>query len=205
MPVKIIELPPATQLKNADVIPASQIYSGNRDTYSLTLEQLTNFVNTGPYAAIESLRTSGGGDLTSQINALKSYVNTNFVHLSGDTMTGSLDLSGANLKRFSANIVKVTGNTLLNQTHNGCIILVEKTPRSSSDDRVEIQIAQNTLPIGFNVLLIQTGETQVKVTCPLGGVLIKNPDSALSTRQTYSQINLCMIDTNLVWVTGDMV
>lgn len=205
MPVKIIDLPSATTVTNADLLPATQVYSGNRDTYKLSMEQIVNFANIGPYEAIESLKNQSLANNASGLASLKQHVDTDFVHLSGDIMTGNLDLSGNKLNRFSANIIEVTANTVLDNSHNGSIILVTKT-RVNADDRVELQIpAAGTLVTGFNILVIQNGTTQVKITNPVGGITIASADNSLSTRQQYSQINLCVLKSNLVWISGDLV
>lgn len=202
MPVKIINLPAATEVKNSDLLPASQEYPNvDRDTYKISVQQLKNFINSDISQNIQNIINQS----SSTISNFALNADTRYVNVSGDTMTGSLDLSGNMLKRFKPNIIVVTTNTILtNDLHNGAIILGNKA-RTNIDDRLELQINPNSVSEGFNALLIQIGDCQLKVTNPQGGITIANPDDALSTRTKYSQINLCLIQPTLAWVTGDMV
>jgi hypothetical protein len=209
MGVKIVDLPaiPAT-LKNEDLFPVSEDNSGVRDTYKISAQSVASFINTGPYQAIADLESRLGGSTNTYITNLSSFVSNNFVHLSGDTMQGDLNLASYKIKQFSGDITTITTETFLTSAHNGKIILVEKSPKVNPDDRVLLKIDNNTLPLGFNALIIQTGDIQAKITNPDTNVDLVNADNSLSTRQKYSQMNVCVIkkgSRDMVWISGDIV
>jgi len=209
MGVKIVDLPaiPAV-LKNEDLFPVSEDNSGFRDTYKISAQSVASFVNTGPYQAISDLETRLRNSNNTSITNLENFLTSNYLPLSGGTMTGDIDLNANKIKRFSGDIISITSDTFLNATHNGKIILVEKSPRVTPDDRVLLKINNTTLPLGFNALVIQTGEIQAKVANPDTNVDLVNADNSLSTRQKYSQMNVCVIKKgtrDMVWLSGDIV
>jgi hypothetical protein len=200
MGIKITELDSVNVIKSSDELPLSQD-NGNssRTTFKVNTSQLANFININPNKRIDDLSALVSGTNTIDPSLLNKYL-----PLSGGTMTGFIDLSGNNLKRFSANIITVTDNTTLTDIHNGAIMMVNKPSSNNPDDRVLVQVPTNLLT-GFNVLIIQTGGMQVKITKSDNSITLANPDNALSTRRQYAQINLCMLSPTLAWVTGDMV
>lgn len=202
MGIKITELPQITTPKSTDEFPTSQdngLNDSSRTTYKISLGQLQTYINAAPNTRIDQLESSVGS-----FNSFDSNLLNKYLPLSGGMMTGNIDLSGKQINRFSAKIVEVTDSVTLNETHNGCILLVNKNGLVTPDDRVNVQVPLN-LGIGFNVLVIQIGEIQVKITKADNSITLANPDDALSTRQKYSQINLAVIKQNLIWITGDMV
>lgn len=209
MGVKIVDLPsiPDT-LKNADYFPVSEENSGTRDTYKITAQSVASFVNTGPYTAIANLRTELNNGNGTSLAGLSSYIETHYLHLSGDTMKGDINLSSYKIKNFSGDIETISTETFLTSAHNGKIILVEYNTKTSPDDRVLLKINNGTLALGFNALVIQTGDVQAKVSNPDTNVDLVNADNSLSTRQKYSQMNICVIKTgtrDVVWLSGDLV
>jgi len=209
MGVKIVDLPaiPAT-LKNEDLFPVSEDNSGTRDTYKISAQSVASFVNTGPYQAISDLETRLGSSGNTNISNLQNFLISNYLPLSGGTMRGDLDLQSNKLKHFSGEITTITTETFLTSAHNGMIILVQKSPIVTPDDRVLLKINNGTLPLGFNALVIQTGDIQAKISNPDTNVDLVNADSSLSTRQKYSQMNVCVIKKgtrDMVWLSGDIV
>lgn len=200
MGIKITELPPISQIKTSDEFPTTQDNGDDsRTTFKVSIQQLKTFINQDTNTRIDQLETSVGS-----VNPLDPSTLNKYLPLSGGMMTGNIDLSGNKMNRFSANIINVSDNLTLNETHNGSIINVSKASSNNPDDRVVITVPLNLI-VGFNVLIIQTGDMQVKVIKADNGVTLATPDGALSTRKKYSQINLAIIQNNVAWITGDMV
>ena len=139
------------------------------------------------------------------ITNLKNSVQTNYYNLTGTPLQADLNVNNYQLHKFSAKIIKFTSDTFLTQEHNGCILLFERFSQTDADDRIYAKINQNTLSVGFNVMIIQTGDVQVKISNPDTFVSLLNSDASLSSRIKYSQINLCSIENNKVWISGDIV
>ena len=177
MGIKIIELSAANIITDTDLLPISQATSTSRDTNKVTASVLKSYVNDG---------------INKKVNDLEDIINANyidpdivnrFVELSGDTMT-------------------------LSAGHNGSIIMINRPAGVGETDPIaNVTISDSPkLPSGFNVMLIQTGNSKVKVSTT-GTVDLTQSDGALYTRKKYSQINLCVIKQNpyTVWLSGDMV
>ena len=205
MGVKIVELSAANAISDSDLLPTSQFINNTRDTYKVTVGDLETYVN---YSVNTKLT-----ELEGAINA--NYINpavfNTFVKLSGDTMTGNLDLNGNNTQNFSANIVEYTDSITLSSGHNGYIILMNRPVGvGETDPKAIVTIADlPVLPNGFNVMIIQIGDSKVKIVnsgAPTAPLFLQS-DGALYTRKKYSQINVCVLSRNpyLVWLSGDMV
>ena len=209
MGVKIVDLPPIPGvLKNEDLFPVSEDNSGVRDTYKITAQSVASFVNTGPYQAISDLENRLRSSNNNSITNLQQFLTSNYLPLSGGSMRGDINLESNKLKQFSGDITTITTETFLTSAHNGKILLVEKSPRVTPDDRVLLKVNKGALPLGFNALVIQTGDIQAKISNPDTNVDLVNADSSLSTRQKYSQMNVCVIKTgtrDMVWISGDIV
>jgi hypothetical protein len=190
MGTKIVDLTHAPSVENADLIPLSKVVGTTRNTYNTSISELGDFITADVYDTISQLTTTVGGA---------------YLPLAGGTMKGDLDLDNNYIKKFKAFVTTITADTTLLSSHNGSILMVEKSPQVLPDDRVLLTVPKDTLPIGFNVLIIQTGDIQAKIVKGDPSVTLANPDNSLSTRQKYSQINLCIIKNNFAWITGDMV
>jgi hypothetical protein len=73
MGIKIINLPQTTTVNHVDYIPVSQNIGGSRQTYKMTIAQLSGFMFTNTNKALKDLKTSS---------------NSTYIHLTGDQMTG---------------------------------------------------------------------------------------------------------------------
>jgi len=112
------------------------------------------------------------------------------------------------IKNFTANVIVIKDITTLKLTykeHNGQILFLEKTASVGSTDKIVVQINQNQLIGGFNCVIIQGGTQQIKISTTDKNIFLLNPDNKYTTRKQYSQINLCMIDSSRMWVSGDLV
>lgn len=205
MGIKIIELSAANAIKNDDYLPISQKDSNiddTRNTYKITTDQIKQYVI---------------GEVNSKLSNLQNLADTlgvdpnifnNFVELSGDTMTGNLNMDGYEIQNFSANIIEYSDSITLSAGHNGSIILMNRPVSSGEvDPKATVTIDETPkLPNGFNVMIIQIGDSQVKMS-KNGNVELTQSDNALLTRKKYSQINLCVLQQTpyTIWMSGDMV
>lgn len=202
MGIKIVELSAANTITDNDLLPISQVTSTSRDTNKVTASVLKNYINDAVNKKINDLEN------TIDNNYIDKDVLTRYVELSGDTMTGNLNMNGNEIQNFSAIILEYTSSITLSAGHNGCIIMMDRTPLSGETAPIaNVTISDSPkLPTGFNVMLIQTGDSKVKISTS-GIVNITQSDGALFTRKKYSQINLCVLKQNpyTIWLSGDMV
>jgi len=203
MGIKIIQLSAANVIKDDDLLPISQSTATEaRDTNKVTTAALKAYVNAGLQAKIN--------DLTNNIDSysIDPALFSSYVHLSGDIMTGNLNMDGNQIQNFSAIINEYTNSITLSAGHNGSIILMNRPVGSGeTDPMATVTISDSPkLPEGFNVMIVQIGDSKVKIT-KLGTVILTQSDDALYTRKKYSQINLCVLkeDPYTVWLSGDMV
>jgi len=202
MGTKIVQLPPAPTLEPDDLIPISKIVDSVRDTYKTTANDLSNFITADILEIIDNNNTNNNNTINN--------LNSKFLPLTGGTMAGDINLNNKKITKFSGDIKTVTGDIFLTQDYNGSIILVNKSPLVTPDDRVLLKINVDTLKIGFNALIIQTGDVQAKIGNPDGKVDLVNADKSLSTRTKYSQMNVVVIENqagvkDTVWLSGDIV
>lgn len=205
MGIKIIELSAANTIKSDDYLPISQKDSfsvDTRNTYKISTEQIKQYVNADVNNKLSNLQ-----GLADTLGVDPNIFN-NFVELSGDTMTGNLNMSGYEIQNFSANIIEYSDSITLSAGHNGSIILMNRPVSSGEvDPKVLVTINETPkLPNGFNVMIIQTGDSQVKMS-KTGNVLLTQSDNSLYTRKKYSQINICVLQQTpyIIWMSGDMV
>jgi hypothetical protein len=202
MGIKIVELSGANVITNSDLLPISQQTPTSRDTNKVSTAALKAYVNADVNKKLN--------DLENEIdkNYIDPVVLTTYVELSGDTMTGNLNMNGNEIQNFSAIILEYTNSITLSAGHNGSIIMMNRTPLVGETAPIaNVTISDSPkLPTGFNVMLIQTGDSKVKLSTS-GTVIVTQSDGALYTRKKYSQINLCVIKQNpyTVWLSGDMV
>lgn len=205
MGIKIIELSAANTIKSDDFLPISQkddVLADSRNTYKISTAQIKNYINADVNKKLSDLQ--GLADTL----GLDPDIYNKFVELSGDTMTGNLNMSGYEIQNFSANIIEYTDSITLSAGHNGSILLLNRPVSSGEIDPKAIVTINETpkLSNGFNVMIIQTGDSQVKIS-KSGNVLLTQSDNAILTRKKYSQINLCVIQQTpyTIWMSGDMV
>lgn len=202
MGIKIVELSAANTITDNDLLPISQATTTSRDTNKVTASVLKNYINDAVNKKINDLEN------TIDNNYIDKDVLTRYVELSGDTMTGNLNMNGNEIQNFSAIILEYTSSITLSAGHNGSIIMMNRTPLSGETAPIaNVTISDSPkLPTGFNVMLIQTGDSKVKVSTS-GTVEVTQSDGALYTRKKYSQINLCVLKQNpyTIWLSGDMV
>lgn len=205
MGIKIIELSAANAIKNDDYLPISQKDSNiddTRNTYKITTDQIKQYVIGEVNRKLSNLQ-----NLADTLGVDPNIFN-NFVELSGDTMTGNLNMDGYEIQNFSANIIEYSDSITLSAGHNGSIILMNRPVSSGEvDPKATVTIDETPkLPNGFNVMIIQIGDSQVKMS-KNGNVELTQSDNALLTRKKYSQINICVLQQTpyTIWMSGDMV
>jgi hypothetical protein len=147
---------------------------------------------------IRPLEASPKSYVDTQISNLRASTATGFVQLSGDTMTGSLDLNSNELRRFSAKVVEKGADFTLTNDMNGSVILVD------SSAQVIFTVAAGTLTKGFNAVILQMGDGNAKISTS-GSVTIINVNNAVKTRKKFAQMNICVVRPNVVWIAGDII
>jgi len=202
MGIKIIELSAANTITDTDLLPISQATSTSRDTNKVTASILKGYVNGGVTQKLNNLEN------TITQNYIDPDIFNTFVELSGDTMTGNLDMGGKEIQNFSAIILEYSSSITLSSGHNGSIIMINRPAGVGETDPIALVTISDSpkLPNGFNVMLVQIGDSKVKIGTS-GTVILTQSDNALYTRKKYSQINLCVLKQNpyTVWLSGDMV
>jgi hypothetical protein len=202
MGIKIVELSAANTITDTDLLPISQATSTSRDTNKVTASILKGYVNGGVTQKLNDLEN------TITQNYIDPDIFNTFVELSGDTMTGNLDMGGKEIQNFSAIINEYTDSITLSAVHNGSIILINRLAGVGETDPIALVTISDSpkLPNGFNVMLVQIGDSKVKITTS-GTVSLTQSDGSLYTRKKYSQINLCVLKQTpyTVWLSGDMV
>jgi hypothetical protein len=201
MGIKIEDLNKIQKIKGDSVFPLTQNIGGtDRKTLKATTDQLKDFIN---FENLDILN-----DLEDEINNKKidTSLFDRLLRKDGSkSMFGDLQMNNSTVINYSARILKITDNYTLKAEDNSLVILVDK-PNLTNDpnNRVEIIINENTLPIGFNIIIIQLADTQIKIT-KTGSVELWNPDNYFVSRGKFSSINVCVLKQNKIWVVGDLV
>ena len=84
--------------------------------------------------------------------------------------------------------MSITSATTLASTHNGKVLICNK----SSD--FTLTIPEDTLPVGFNCLIVQIGNGEVTLAAASGNVTINNRNSHTKTANTWAIMTLICID-----------
>ena len=200
MGIRIDELNSGIKLNDSDVMPLSQdIGNDERKTLKATVLQISDAFNADNLNRIN--------DLTDQTNddKIDKTIFERFLPVNGSKpMTGDLYMDSSTVTRYSAKILSYTDNFTLTQDLNTSVILVDKAnPTGDSKNKVSITVAPNTLNVGYNVILIQSGDTSVEILSS-NGLELWNADGLRTTRGKYSLINLCILKPNTVWLFGDV-
>ena len=201
MGIKIHDLNDGINVKDSDLFPLSQdIGNSQRKTLKATALQIKDTFN--------AELSSGMNTLSSEIDDTKidKTIFNNFLPTNGSkSMNGDLYMdSGSTVSKYSAKIISYTDNFTLYQNLNTSVVLVNKSnPTGNSSNKVSVTINPNTLDVGFNLILIQTGDTVVQILSS-AGIEIWNADGLRTTRGKYSLINLCVLKPNKIWLFGDV-
>jgi len=102
--------------------------------------------------------------------------------------TGETDFDGNPIANFSASTVSITSATTLASTHNGKVLICNK----SSD--FTLTIPEDTLPVGFNCLIVQIGNGEVTLAAASANVTVNNRNSHTKTANTWAIMTLICID-----------
>ena len=99
-----------------------------------------------------------------------------------------MDFNGNAIEDFTASIPsEITGATTLAASHNGQVLICN----SSSDFALTVPV--NTLPKGFNCLIVQKGAGEITLTAA-SNVTINNRNSHTKTANTWAIMTLICID-----------
>ena len=113
--------------------------------------------------------------------------------------TGETDFDGNPIANFSASTVSITSATTLAATHNGKVLICN----NSSD--FSLTVPEDTLPAGFNCMIVQIGAGEVTLTAASGNVNIRNRNSHTKTADQWAVMTLICIDATTdanVFVSG---
>ena len=102
--------------------------------------------------------------------------------------TGETDFDGNPIANFSASTVSITSATTLTTSHNGKVLICN----NSSD--FSLTIPEDTLPVGFNCLVVQKGAGEITLAAASGNVTINNRNSHTKTANTWAIMTLLCID-----------
>jgi hypothetical protein len=130
------------------------------------------------------------------------------VEISGEELSvkGDTNLNSKQLTNFSAKVINSDLDLveLDANIHNGCVLVCSKEAGTGTE-KIQIKISKARLVTGFNCIIIQGGDRQVKVITTETDTTLANTDQKFTSRRKYAQINLCMLDASTLWVTGDLV
>ena len=201
MGIKIHELNTGISVGDTDLFPLTQdIGNSQRKTLKATALQIKDNFNAEILNRLNAL--SGEND----DNKIDTTNFERFLPVNGSKpMNGDLYMdAGSTVSEYSAKILTYTDNFTLTQDLNTSVILIEKgNPTGNSANKVSLTIQPNSLNVGYNVILIQTGDTLVEILSS-SGIEIWNADGLRTTRGKYSLINLCILKPNKVWLFGDV-
>ena len=201
MGIRIDELNSVIVVKDDDVIPLTQDIGGSqRKTLKATALQIKNIFNLEPFVKITELENADTG------NKIDKTIFNKFLPTNGSKgMTGDLYMdSGSSVSKYSAKLLTFNDSFTLSQVYNTAVILVDKPNLTGNpNDKVTITINPNELDIGFNVVIIQAGNTIVEIF-GASGIELWNADGLRTTRGQYSLINVCILKPNKVWLFGDV-
>jgi hypothetical protein len=201
MGIKIQDLNTGISVRDTDLFPLTQdIGNSQRKTLKATALQIKDNFNAEILNRLNAL--SGEND----DNKIDTTNFERFLPVNGSKpMNGDLYMdAGSTVSEYSAKILTYTDNFTLTQDLNTSVILIEKgNPTGNSANKVSLTIQPNSLNVGYNVILIQTGDTLVEILSS-SGIEIWNADGLRTTRGKYSLINLCILKPNKVWLFGDV-
>ena len=102
---------------------------------------------------------------------------------------GDMDFNGNAIEDFTASIPsEITGATTLAASHNGQVLICN----SGSD--FSLTIPEDTLPKGFNCLIVQKGAGEITLAAASGNVTIRNRNSHTKTADQWAIMTLICID-----------
>ena len=113
--------------------------------------------------------------------------------------TGETTFGGNPISNYSASTVSITSATTLATSHNGKVLICN----SGSD--FSLTIPEDTLPAGFNVMIVQKGAGEITLMAASGNVTINNRNSHTKTANTWAIMSLICIDATTdanVFVSG---
>ena len=84
--------------------------------------------------------------------------------------------------------MSITSATTLASSHNGKVLICN----NSSD--FSLTIPEDTLPLGFNCLVVQKGAGEITLAAASGNVTINNRNSHTKTANTWAIMTLICID-----------
>jgi hypothetical protein len=116
-----------------------------------------------------------------------------------DGSGGVVDFNGSEIDNYKASTASITSATTLASTHNGKVLICN----SSSD--FNLTVPEDTLPVGFNCMIVQIGAGEITLAAASGNVTINNRNSHTKTANTWAIMSLICIDATTdanVFVSG---
>ena len=113
--------------------------------------------------------------------------------------SSGVDFKASTIANFSASTVSITSAATLDATHNGKVLICN----NSSD--FNLTVPEDTLPAGFNCLIVQKGAGEITLAAASGNVTIHNRNSHEKTANQWAIMTLLCIDATTdanVFVSG---
>ena len=113
--------------------------------------------------------------------------------------TGETTFDGNPISNFSASTVNITSATTLSASHNGKVLIC------NNGSAFSLTIPEDTLPAGFNCMIVQKGAGAITLTAASGNVAINNRNGHIKTAGAWGIMSLICIDATTdanVFISG---
>jgi hypothetical protein len=116
-----------------------------------------------------------------------------------DGSGGVVDFNGSEIDNYKASTASITSATTLASTHNGKVLIC------NSSSNFSLTVPEDTLPVGFNCMIVQIGAGEITLAAASGNVTINNRNSHTKTANQWAVMSLICIDATTdanVFVSG---
>jgi hypothetical protein len=117
---------------------------------------------------------------------IESNTGTDAITIADD---GEMDFNANVIEDFTASIPsEITGAITLAASHNGQVLIC------NSSTNFSLTIPEDTLPKGFNCLIVQKGAGEITLAAASGNVVIRNRNGHEKTADQWAIMTLICID-----------
>ena len=196
-----------TSISGDLTVTGNDITFGNSESISNTTDGtvlINGEVSSGTGSAAGVFKSNGDNDLTLKTGNSTTGSITMTDGANGDIAvapngTGETTFGGNPISNYSASTVTITGATTLATSHNGKVLIC------NSGSNFSLTIPEDTLPAGFNIMIVQKGSGEVTLAAASGNVTINNRNSHTKTANQWAIMSLICIDATTdanVFVSG---